>query len=390
MIAYNRIDLDNGIIQEQADEALAKNCMGPEENTQIRVKYPVAFYTPDIYIRIGLFLLTVVIVIFSLGLLSLMMLSSTGEHGYGAVLVFYGLACYGMLEYMVYSKRHFRSGVDDALLWMAVSLIATGIAWSTYPTIGALMYCLVVFILTLYGSLRFANCIMSLVAYAALLGFVFNVAAELGPMGKTLLSFLVMAVSVATYFFSTSLHSNERFRHYGACLVLIRAASLLSFYLAGNYFVVRELSISMLGLSQEPGASIPLGWLFWILTVATPLFYIYRGIQKKDPVFLWAGLGLIAAAVFTIRHYYSVLPLEWALVIGGILLIAVSYTLIKYLRIPRYGFTSEEVDEQHLLANLHIESLVIAETFAPAASPASNDFQFGGGSGGGGGAGGQY
>jgi hypothetical protein len=387
MIAYNHADLDNRIVQEQADEASVKSCITREEDSQIRGAYPANFYTPNIYIRIGLFLLTVVIALFSLGLFA--MITDPGNHGIGILLIFSGAVCYGVLEYLVYSKKHFRSGVDDALLWIAIGLIATGIIWYTDPIV--LTQYVVIFILAFYGSLRFADHVMSLVTYAALLGFVFNVAMKLGTSGKTIIPFLVMAVSVAAYFFSTSLHSKERLRHYHSCLTLIRAASLISFYLAGNYFVVRELSINMLGLSLQPGASIPLGWLFWILTVCIPFFYIYRGVQKKDTIFLWVGLGLIAATVFTIRNYYHILPLEWALVIGGLLLIAVSYALIRYLKIPRHGFSSQETDDSHLLATLHIESLVIAETFAaPAASPAPNDFQFGGGSGGGGGAGGQY
>lgn len=389
MIAYNSAGLDNRIVQQQADEALAKNCIGPLENKQIREKYPVGFYTPNAYIRIGLFLLTIVIISFSLGLLCLMFISGSGDTIFRGLFIFFGLTCYGMLEYMVYRKQHFRSGVDDALLWMSIGLIITSIGLSS-GSVAALTYCLVIFILAFLGSLRFANPLLSVVTYAALLGCIFNMAIESGTTGKTIVSFLVMAVSVAVYLLSTSLYSKERFRHYQSCLALLRAACLLSFYLAGNYFVVRELSISMLGLSLQPGASIPFGWLFWTLTILTPLFYIYRGVQKKDTIFLWVGLGLIAAAVFTIRSYYHILPLEWALVIGGLILVGVAYAFIRYLRFPRHGFTSEVTDDRHSIEGLHIESLVIAEAFAPAVSPEPTGFQFGGGSGGGGGAGGEY
>jgi O-antigen/teichoic acid export membrane protein len=135
-----------------------------------------------------------------------------------------------------------------------------------------------------------------------------------------------------------------------------------------------------------------MAWLFWILTVATPLFYIYRGVRKKDHLFIWTGLGLVAAAIFTIRYYYHLIPVEWALISGGIVMIAIAYGLIRYLKTPRHGFTSQEASSKNLLENLHLESLVIAETFGgPSTVKApSNDFQFGGGSGGGGGAGGQF
>jgi hypothetical protein len=66
--------------------------------------------------------------------------------------------------------------------------------------------------------------------------------------------------------------------------------------------------------------------------------------------------------------------------------------LIRYLKTPRHGFTSQEGSSKHLLENLHLESLLIAETFGgPTVVKApTNDFQFGGGSGGGGGGGGEY
>ena len=74
-------------------------------------------------------------------------------------------------------------------------------------------------------------------------------------------------------------------------------------------------------------------------------------------------------------------------------MIIIAYILIKYLKTPRHGFSSLELNKKHLLENLQIESLVIAETFkntATAPPPPNHDFQFGGGSGGGGGAGGEY
>src|SRR5436305_1488294 len=116
MIAYNSTSLDNKLVQEQAAEALAKNCITEEENTRIRAAYPVDFYSPNIYIRIGLFILTVIIVTFSVGLLFLITSPGSAETGAGILLIFCGFICYGALEAMIYGKQHFRSGVDDALL----------------------------------------------------------------------------------------------------------------------------------------------------------------------------------------------------------------------------------------------------------------------------------
>jgi hypothetical protein len=389
MIAYNRTSLDNMIIRKQADEAFGAGCISPEENTKIGVNYPVYFYTPNIFICIGLFLLTTVIVAFSLGLLFL--IGAGGINSVIFLLIFSALVCYGALEYTVHKRRHFRSGVDYALLWMSAGLLFTGL-YLTVNNMSTTSQCIIIFTISLLFTLRFINHIMALVAYMALLAFIFNISAEPGGTTRLITPFILMTVSVACWFLCFRFYIHENFRHYRQCLNVLKVSALISFYLAGNYFVVRELSNYMFGSFQHVGERISLGWLFWILTVATPVLYISQGIWKKDHIFLWVGLLLMAATVFTVRHYYSVLPAEWAMMFGGIGIIAIAYGLIRYLKIPRYGLTSQENNNKHLLEKFQIESLVIAETFAvPAAAPApANDFQFGGGSGGGGGAGGQY
>jgi hypothetical protein len=388
MIAYNSTGLDNRLMQAQADEALAKTCISKEEHASILSKYPVSFYSPNIFIRIGLFLLTIVIAVFSIGLLALLFMSG-GNEAFVSFLIISGLICYTVLEILVKSAKHFRSGADDALLWLAIGLIVTGINFLSTP-ISMNAQRVIIFALSLYAVLRFADMLMTLIAYGALMSIVYFMATGSGETAKAIAPFLFMALSAGLYIAGSKLYRARECRHYRECLTLIKVLSLLCFYVAGNYYAVRETSASLSEYSGSPETSLPLGWLFWILTIGTPLYYIYYGIRKKDQVFLWVGLSLIAAAVFTIRAYHQILPVEWAMTIGGALLIALSWWLTRYLKMPKKGFTSEETNDQHYIQHLPvIESLVIAETFQPTA-PAGNDFKFGGGSGGGGGAGGQY
>ncbi len=105
--------------------------------------------------------------------------------------------------------------------------------------------------------------------------------------------------------------------------------------------------------------------LWWTFTVIVPIIYVVAGIRKKDTILLWTGLALVAGAVFTIRYYYHILPAELAMIVGGCILIAGAYALIRYLQTPRHGFTSIAPDEPepHPLQKLPIESLILAETF---------------------------
>ena len=100
------------------------------------------------------------------------------------------------------------------------------------------------------------------------------------------------------------------------------------------------------------------------------------------------GLGLIAATIFTIEYYYTILPVEIEMLIAGIILIVLSYALIRYLSISKYGFTSADLYPSKKEA-LNAEALIIAETFNKQPTIKSNGL-YGGGSSGGGGATGEY
>lgn len=389
MLAYNSQTLDNLEIKEAAEKALRKSCIDTTTYKAIEAAHPVNFYTPNPVIKIGLFILTVVIISFSLGLLTLLALDAVkSEKGFVGLCIFAGLACYGALELFIREKKLFRAGVDDALLWGALLLICSSIFIDGDPSSTKVFG--VVFIATLLATLRFADMMVAGVAYLSFLGLIFSIAVNLGPAAKTIIPFLIMAVSLATYVAVNKISGYRFSRHYQHCLTIIAVLALLTLYLAGNYFVVRELSNAMFDLQLKEGESIPGALFFWIYTAVVPVVYLYLGIRQKNAVLLRTGMILLAAIVFTIRYYHSVMPLETAMVLGGLALTVGAWALIRYLKEPKYGFTYVESEDPSLADKLKLESLIIAQTYAPGAQPAGNDMQFGGGSGGGGGASGDY
>ncbi len=176
---------------------------------------------------------------------------------------------------------------------------------------------------------------------------------------------------------------------YTKCLQVILIGALICGYLSVNYFVVRELSIALFNLNPLANDALLFGWLFWIFTVAIPFMYVARGIQKKDPVLIRVGLLLVAAIIFTVRHYYFFAPIEVMMALGGIILILISYLITKYLKTPRYGFTNIEVDTADKTGELQVEALLQVQTLA-GHSTVTEGTQFGGGSFGGGGASGEF
>lgn len=383
MIAYNHTSLDNLLINEEVKAALQNDLLSKEEAGGIETKYPVNLYSPNLFIRIGLFLLTGVISLMGYGIFCLMILSSS-DKGFGIMTIIYGLLTYGGLEFIIHDKKHFRSGIDDALMLFSLAFIIAGVNILADPVSSNLGQSILVFIPAFYFLLRFGNVLMAGVTFLSFLGIVFFGFIQLGDAAKYVMPFLLMSLSLVIYLSMRKGKKSSALRHYKPCFTFIEILALIILYTAGNYFVVREVSNSMFDLQLKEGESIPGGWLFWVITVFLPFVYILRGLQKRDVILLRTGLILIAAIVFTVRYYHHVAPLEIAMSIGGTIMIVLAYFITKYLTPPKHGFTHAEPNDPKLKGLLNLESLIVTETFNQA-TPVEPEkgFDFGGGSAGG-------
>jgi len=388
MIAYSKTWLDNLHIQEQAQEALAYQCISEPERAAINERYPVGFYMPHFFMRVGLFILTAVIASMAQGLLFLIVYSGGSLSGPAGLFFFFGALFYGVLELFVRENRHYRSGVDDALLWTVIICFAAGLSCINHVPV--VIYTVAFFLLSGYLALRFADALVSALAALCGLGVVFFAYMELGSIARLTMPFAMMAAAAVLYVGVLRLAQAAEGKYYRLCLTVVKVVALLSFYAAGNYFVVREVGNSMFELNLKEGESIPFGWLFWAFTVGIPMLYMYRGVQKKDAVFLRVGLLLLAIMVITIRYYYHQMSIENVLLIGGVVMVAIAYFLIRYLSQPRNGFTYKEGYDPSPINKLQVEALVINQTFGTPQAPEASGTRFGGGSGGGAGAGGSY
>src|SRR5687768_4302957 len=101
MIAYNHTSLDHLLIVEEARSALHHTLISKEEADAIDKTYPVNLYTPNIFMRIGLFLLTVVIILMGFGLIWLLV-DANFDKGIGVLCLVCSLSIYGMLEFIIY------------------------------------------------------------------------------------------------------------------------------------------------------------------------------------------------------------------------------------------------------------------------------------------------
>jgi uncharacterized membrane protein YgcG len=114
-------------------------------------------------------------------------------------------------------------------------------------------------------------------------------------------------------------------------------------------------------LYLEEGQEIPFAFLFYGLTVIVPVLYLYAGIKLKDFVLLRVSLVAIAFSVFTFKYYYSLGHHEITFTVGGIILLAVSIALFRYLKVPQGGYTREELLKDKW-SNVNAEAFIVSQT----------------------------
>lgn len=386
MIIYNKEGLKNVYIQDQSEEAYHSHLITESEFKNIKEKYSTGFYTPNLFVRIGYFILTLIACL-CLGLLLSLLFDAAHIIDNPLWPLILGLCNYFILKFFTKNNRLFRSGIDDALLWITIGLITGSFIWAVYDR-GGIGFILSGFVLLLssYFTVRFADQLMGAVACLSLLALAFFSCIKLGNIGITIMPFVIMFFSFIIFYGTYRMEKNMQAINYRHCLEFVQFISLLTFYAAGNYFVVQKLSYQIYSSTIESNFAIPFGWFFWLWTVLMPLVYISLGIRKKNLLLLRTGLLLVIAAAYTFRFYYHLFPVELALVVSGVILLAVVFLVIKYLKFPKKGFTYADRNSKHWANNIHVESILVssaASNIPPAHSAESS--RFGGGSFGGGG-----
>jgi len=384
MIAYNIQWLHNLQAQEEIETAFHQNCISKDEKEAADKICSTGFYSPNVFVRIGLAILTTVIVAFSIGLFALITLSNGSEQSLGGLLIFFGAGCYALLEYMVKSRNNYQSGIDDTLLLLAGILIIGAI--NLLDNISSVTNALLVLIFSGFTVIRFTDRLMAFFATIALLLFIFFLLSEFGDSAKAIAPFVLMVAAAAIYFAVKKILVTKTSILYKNCYTLIETTALICLYAAGNYFVVREISNTVFDMQLNPGENIPFAAIFWFFTISIPVFYLMMGIIKKDIILIRVSLLLIAATIFTIRYYHFILPVETVMIVAGASLIIISYFITRMLKETVAGFTAQSHPYQKQTALQNIEALVIAETV----SPEQKESRFGGGSFGGGGASGEF
>lgn len=384
MIAYNKDWLDALLTKDAAQKWHQKGLLSDEKWQAIQDQHPSNFYSPNLFVRIGLAMFTLILLSSAAGLVALFV-EPDSELAFSIFSLFWGLVCIFVLERMVIQPgRHYGSGIDDMLLYVAIGALLTGLCFSLDYSTPSLVYYIIACPFLVLGSFRYLDRLLALAAFICSMAIVLLVVKEIPRLALYLLPFSGMLFSGAVYIFAKQAQTQYTRRHWHGILTVLELLSLIIFYASGNYWVVQQAAESYFQLEL-----VPMAWFFWAFTILVPFIYIFQGLRRKDRLILDVGLVCIAAAVFSFRFYFHVMPLSWATVIAGVVLFATAYFSIRYLNQHEGKYTYDLDAETSILQE--IQQQLIEQTIVnqPGVTPGQKG-GFGGGQFGGGGAGADF
>ncbi len=381
--AYNQLWVENIYNQSIIKNWYFKKELSQSQFEEAEKEFPVGFKHSNIFVKIGLFIFTNIL-IFSAGALASLFFAALFDSSItlGFLSLIYGVILYVILNNLIAKNNFYRSGVDNALIYAMLSCFFGFFLAVADFKLPVWCFCLVLLIILGFAIIKYADQLVTFCFYCTWIFFWYTIATKF-PIGKLILPFIIMIISAFSYFSVKFWRKKEASNYYHDSQSIIEILALITFYFGGNYYVVREGNAILNSL--EASTQIAFAPLFYFFTVGIPLFYIVWGLMKHDRKILVTGLFVVGFSIYTYREYFSSLPVEWALTIGGLLLIIGAVLAIRYLKAPKHGITYV-ADSENKLQNL--EAIVVNQIVPTATTPEGT--KFGGGDFGGAGAAGGY
>ena len=390
MKAYNPLWSESDFIQRTAQKWLKQGFLTKVQFTEIEKMYPVNYYDSNVFLKIGLFIFTILAAGFSIGIMSIFFVDIYNSN-LNVVMVIQSLMIgsvfFFLLENLIKNRQLYHSGVDNALIYMALGTFCTTIYFLFEKSNPSTWLFLILFLpLFVATTIRYAESVVCTLTYFLIVGIFVMIALE-SFWGKILLPFILMIVSTGMYFLVKKLSSRKDYLYYETCLTIFKTLSLITFYLGGNYLIVREGNALINNLYLSTSPQVAFAPMFYFFTTIIPIAYLFFGFRYCDRLILILGLITLGFSIFTYRFYFSIIPIEIALTLGGILLIILSAGLIHYLKTAKHGFTYQPDDD---FEGFNLEAMLMSQIIQSKIPHQGDTFKFGGGDSIGGGAGGKY
>lgn len=386
MIVFDKVLLENTFLVAEAKQLKHQNFVSKTDLEIIEKELPTLKQQNNLLVRFGFFLLGSFLYSSIIGMFSLIFLQSIDSN---YEWVFFVNAIIGFAGSEFLSRMKFYNyGLDNAfVLGAQIALIAAfGVSTESF-LVGFIVMTIIGFIC----CLRYVNSISALMSCIGITGFVCALIIENKIIPMLYLPFVLFLLAIGLYFFYIKAKNTQTVIYYKNSLQIIQIFSLLLGYFSLNYLVVRELSVEVMNITISENNDIPFAFLFYGFTFLIPMFYLVYALKSKDRIMLYIGFLTLCFSFFTIRFYYSLMPLELALILAGVILFGLAYLSIKILRNKENGLTFKPDHGNHTNDLSDAELLIInSQINVNQVAPIEQNMTFGGGNFSGGGSSGTF
>lgn len=388
MIAYNKTLLDNTLLVDDASSLKKSGFIDSAQFQTIIGDLPSLKRHKNILIRLGFFLLGSFLYSSICGMLTIISINIENFNNEILLFIYSAIGFIG-IEFLT-KQKYYGYGLDDAFLLGAQMLLFLGVGMTTKGNF--LVVFTMIAIISLLSYLRYIYLPSALLFSVGLTGSLAYLMFELGPIGKSILPFVMMLFSTLLYFYAKRVLKNIRLPYYSKGIELVKSFSLLLFYLSGNYLIVRELSIVLLEKEIPANQEISFALFFYAFTIIVPILYLIYSLINKDKIMLWIGFLTLGFSIFTILHYHQIIKNEEALTAGGLALFVLTYFSIKKIKNRETGLTFLPDRFSNSNSQLNLETVIIATQFGlqPENNAEESPLKFGDGGFSGGGSGGEF
>ncbi|KDN56459.1 hypothetical protein [Flavobacterium seoulense] len=387
MIAQDKTKLENQFLIEEAHSLHDAKFISKEQLKEIETRLNYTKANTNIFLRFGFAVLGIFLYASICGFISLLSMNII-DHNFEAFIFIYAAMGFAGTEFLIH-QNNTEKGLDDVFLIGGQLLFAVAIGVATEAN--ELSIAITATLISFFSYLRYVKLVSVLIFCIASTATVAFGLFELGSIGKTILPFVLMIYALGIYFLTKKGTQKVQFLFYHKGILFLKNFCLLLFYCSGNYLVVRKLSEVLLETEIPANLDIPFAWFFYTFTVIVPLFYIFYALKMQERIMLWIGFISLGFTFYTIRYYHQILPIEIALILGGLLLFAIAYFSIKKLKDRTTGITFQPDRFINSSDFINTEALILTSQFGlKPETTVESPMEFGGGDFSGGGSSGGF